>query len=321
MTNIIARKLFEKDILCLIVNLNQVNPTEKLTLPEFFTLYCCVDLILTNDEKEVFSDWLVRNQSRFVIVFDGLDQLSKDNDINTLVKTCVTPKNKLTAGHWLAAIMSRQILTRTNLIVTSRPFAVTCLVGDLRPHKLFTLEGLTDDDLKKVLMFYTGEETISNEIYSTIIQHDLFEIASNPLSLFLLTKVIAFDHIFFESLTSFSLHVTVFEKLYSTKNAQIDKDGKKKMLMIEKTCYQLMMKTKFVFSQEDLVEGLTLEDLEKYVMVNASVTTSSYKNSNNEKLFVFSHQLFQVVFKKNYFWIYDHCKLIFKLLLRIYRNI
>ena len=49
-----------------------------------------------------------------------------------------------------------------------------------------------------------------------------------------------------------------------------------------------------MFSQEDLVEGLTLEDFEKYVMVDASVTASSYNHSIDEKRLVFCHQLVQV---------------------------
>ena len=284
--------------MCLIINLNQVDLTEELSLAEFFTVYCCVDLLLTNDDREVFSDWLVRNQSRFVIVMDGLDQLSNNVDINELVDTCVPLKKRMTAGHWLAAVMSRQILTRTKVIVTSRSFSITCLSGDLKPQRLFTLEGLTDEDLKKALTFYVEEEAYFNQIYNTIRQHKLFKIASNPLSMFLLTKIIATDQIDYENLTSFNLHATVFEKFYSTKNAQLAIDGSQKLLLIEKTCYQLLMKSKFVFSQSDLVEGLTMEDLEKYVMINASVTTSSYRSSNDEKLLAFSHQSFQVILKQ-----------------------
>ena len=284
--------------MCFIINLNQVNLTEELSLAEFFTVYCCVDLLLTKDDREVFRDWLLRNQSRFVIVFDGLDQLSNNVDINNLVDDCVKIKKKKTSGHWLAAVMSRKILTRTKVIVTSRSFSITCLSGDLKPQKLFTLEGLTNEDLKKALTFYVEEEAYFNDIYNTIRKHDLFKIASNPLSLFLLTKIIATDQIDYENLTSFNLLAIVFEKFYSTKNVQLAKNGSQKLLLIEKTCYQLLMKSKFVFSQDDLVEGLTMEDIEKYVMINASVTTSSYKNSNDEKLLAFSHQSFQVI-KRN----------------------
>ena len=67
------------------------------------------------------------------------------------------------------------------------------------------------------------------------------------------------------------------------------------MRKIEETCYKLVEKSKFVFSQEDLVEGLTLEDFEKFVMVDASVTVSSYNHSTDEKRIMFCHQLSQVL--------------------------
>ena len=294
LTNIIARKFYEKDILCLKMNLNQFDQNKKFSLGQFFTKHSCVDLLLVDEESKRFVEWIFKNQSRIILVFAGLDQLNKTIDLDKLSKKTLTFDDEATSGHWLASILSRQILTKTKIIVTSRPYALTCLCGDLRPQKKFKLDGFSELNFKKVLKFYIDNEIKLGQVYSTIKQNKLDHIVSNPISMYLITKIISDDQVDYENLTSFGLHAIVFEKLYATKNIQLDEKGNEKIKKIEETCYRLLMKSKFVFSQKDLVEGLTLEDFEKYAMVDASVTVSSYKNSIDEKRLVFCHQLVQV---------------------------
>ena len=159
---------------------------------------------------------------------------------------------------------------------------------------MFKLDGFSEVNFEKVLKFYIDDNIQLSQIYSTIKQHKLEQIVSNPISMYLITKIISDDQVEFANLSSFGLLAIVFEKFYASKNVQLDENGNKKMIKIEETCHKLLMQSKFVFSQKDLVEGLTLEDFEKYVMVDASVTVSSYKHSIDEKRVVFCHQLVQV---------------------------
>ena len=145
-----------------------------------------------------------------------------------------------------------------------------------------------------MIKFYIDDDNNLRHIYNAIKQYKLEKTVSSPISMYLITKIIFDDGVDLRNLTSFRLLVSVFEKFYATKNIQLKEDGSDKMRKIEETCYNLLRKSKFVFSQDDLVEGLTLEDFEKYVMVDASVTVYSYKNSVDEKRLVFCHQLFQV---------------------------
>jgi len=292
LTNIISRKFYEKDFLCFNMNLNQVSQNKKINLGQFLTKYCCVDLMLDNKEFKFFVNWLVENQSRFVLILDGLDQLTNKIDLNRMSEVSPDQNEKFTPGQWLASILSRKVLTETKIILTSRPYSLTCLCGDLKPQKMFTLEGFTEAGLEEALKLYVDEDK-RNLIQRTIKNNNLGVIAANPISLFLLTKVVTDDQIEYENLTPSKLHVAVFEKFFATKNASVNRQQQEKMLKIEETCYKLLTKSKLVFSQNDLVEGLTLEDFEKYVMVDASVITSSYQNSEGEKRLVFTHQTFQ----------------------------
>ena len=249
--------------------------------------------MLDNKEFKVFVNWLIENQSRIVLVLDGLDQLTNKIDLNKLSEIYPDQNEKFTPGQWLASILSRKVLTETKIILTSRPYSLSCLCGDLKPQKMFSLEGFTKEGLEEALKLYVDEEK-RNLIQSIIKNNELGVIAANPISLFLFTKIVTDDQIKYENLTPSKLHVAVFEKYFATKNASINTKRREKMLKIEELCYKLLTKSKLVFSQNDLVEGLNFEDLEKYVMVNASVTTSSYQNSEGEKRLVFTHQIFQV---------------------------
>ena len=294
LTNIVARKFYKKDFLCLTISLNQLNQNTKLSLDQFITKYSCVDLSLNEDERKQFVDWLCKNQARLVLVIDGLDLLTKTIDLNEFSDSSLTFDDKSEPGNWLASILSRKILTKAKIVLTSRPYALTSLSGDFRPQKYFRLNGFAEVDFKKVLRFYIDDNIYLGRIYSAIKQFRLEKIVSSPISMYLITKIIFDDRVDLSSLTPFGLLVSVFEKFYTTKNIQLEKDGSDKMRKIEETCYKLIEKSKFVFCQNDLVEGLTLEDFEKYVMVDASVTVSSYNHSVDEKRLVFCHQLFQV---------------------------
>ena len=266
----------------------------KLSLETFITKYSCVDLYLNQDERKQFIDWLCKNQSRLVLVIDGLDLLTKTIDLNKFSDSSLTFDDKSKSSHWLASILSRKILTQAKIILTSRPYALTCLSGDLRPLKSFKLDGFYEDDFKKVLRFYTNDEVKEGRVFRAIKHYKLEKIVSSPISMYLITKIIFDDQVNINSLTPFGLLANVFDKFYTTKNVQLDENGNKKMRKIEETCYKLIQKSKFVFSQEDLVEELTLEDFKKYVMVDASVTASSYNHSTDEKRLMFCHQLVQV---------------------------
>ena len=274
--------------------MNQLDLNSKISLGQFITNYSCVDISLTGHERKKVLDWLFENQSRLVLVFDGLDQFTKTNNLNELSERSVNRDKKLKSNHWFASILSRKILTKANIIVTSRPYALTCLPGSFRPQKSFKLDGFSENDFEKVLKFYIDDETNLGQVNKAIKQFKLEKIVSSPISMYLITKIIFDDPVNLRNSTSFGLFAIFFEKFYTTKNIQLKEDGNEKMRKIEETCYNLVKKSKFVFSQEDLVDGLTLEDLEKYVMVDASVTVSSYNHSVDEKRLMFCHQLVQV---------------------------
>ena len=203
----------------------------KISLDQFITNYSCVDLSLARHQIKIIVDWLFKNQSRLVFVFDGLDQMNKTVDLEKLSQKTITPDAKVNSFHWLASILSRKILTQAKIIVTSRPYALTCLSGDCRPEKSYKLDGFSEDDFMKVLRFYIDDETIQGQIFSAIKQYELEKTVSSPISMYLITKMIFNDQINLSTLTSFGLLTIVFEKFYTTKNAHLDETGKNKPLI------------------------------------------------------------------------------------------
>ena len=255
---------------------------------DFLLLHSCGHVDIS---KRVVENWVRKNCNRVVLLFDGFDQLKEE--VKDFEKT-PDFKDELTEVEWLSAILSRNILRRSTLILTSRPYAVTTLPGSCKPDKNYSLSGFDELDVQEALYFLFDRD-FGNKVLDKL-RGDMFEsIELTPINLFLIAEVLRESKISIKDYTTFLLYMEVFEKLVSTKNIIVNEENHNTISRIQLFCFKMCNKNKFEFSIKDFEShSLTYEDFESFTMIDAGCTKESYRIRKEDKRIVLCHQLQQV---------------------------
>ena len=295
LTRIMAKKYYEADIICFVMDLSLVELDEVSNFAQFLLDNSCCSFL--NDELilDEVSTWMISNENKVVLVLDGLDQISSLN-LTTRFKTSLN-KNQ-SAMHWISAILARKVLSNSKIILTSRPYALSSLHGNFTPTCIYTLHGFCVDSLQSVLDFYLNK-TKAKTTFELLKSKRLTKLATNPNSTFLLVK--AFEEGFNfdgEDITSTLLYATVFDSMFRTKSFDIE-NSEEKLTLLEGVCFKLIKNKKFKIEKEDLENTLEFKDIEKLIPVEAKIVENAYNLDRRKIVFKTNHQfaLVSLLFK------------------------
>ena len=263
-----------------------VSLDETANLSQFILDYSCCSFL--NDEAilDEFSTWLLENENKVVLVFDGLDQMAS-LELTTNFKTSLEANQ--TSKQWISAILARKVLSNCKLILTSRPYALCSLDGDFTADCSLSLEGFLIENLESVLAFYLNK-TETEKLFVLLKNKRLVKLATNPNSAFLLIKMFEEGFKFnVDDITDTSLYNNVFESMIETKSFSVE-NSKDKMRKLECVCFKLIKNKKFIIEEGDLENKLTLKDVERLIPVKAQVVKNAYNSAQREKVVKINHQ-------------------------------
>ena len=103
--------------------------------------------------QKVFS-WILENQSKCLLVFDGLDQAQLDLSDEPAKEIHFEPFSISTI---IAGLFKKIFLPHVRIIVISRPHALLSLHHSLRPDCTFQVQGLSQEDTRTLLQFFAGD--------------------------------------------------------------------------------------------------------------------------------------------------------------------
>ena len=295
LTRILCKKFYENEILALHIDLTTVRLEAVSDLGDFLLTHACSELPATDrsGKSSTFISWVEENPEKICLVLDGLDRLFEKVEPQT---TVVSPDDKLNGKQWLAALLSRKVLCRCSVILTSRKYAITQLEGDLQPQEVLTAGGLKDGDVKKMFCFHFGDDE-GRQLFEKIKGKETLAFLKSPINIYLIGKLLKQGHVNPNDLTTHKLYLEVFESFRRTRNVSFAAGGNQgKLAAMEKLCFNLTSRNQFKFSKRDLNDGLTLEDFEKLNMVEVGCTRSAHEMTDEDLNVMFSHQLEQVSF-------------------------
>ena len=144
----------------------------------------------TKKDQRFAYNWLFENQSRVVIFLDGLDQatfsIAEDDGFRDIPKY-----GKASTATVFYNVLSRNILSKTPLVISSREFKAAELPKTARPDKIVTLTGLSYPDIKKVFSAFMGDD--SDQAWKNLVasSRSLFRLLSIPVFL-LFTAIVCY---------------------------------------------------------------------------------------------------------------------------------
>ena len=168
-----------------LVKFRRFNDNAKLSLHE---LLARAEKVQSLDDA--VWDFMKKESSKVLLIFDGLDEYSRKEDINAqeddpTYKNCVEEKmpvsvlyNKLVAG---------ELLPDASILTTTRPTAVK-YVAHVNFHRTVEIRGFTSDDVKEYVENFTrgnpeAKEKMWEHIKSNI---NLFSFCYIPMNCFLI---------------------------------------------------------------------------------------------------------------------------------------
>ena len=290
-----AKKYFLTNLYCFLIDLSVVELDEKCNFSRFLLENSCTDIFLDEAILKGFTKWLVENQTRTVVILDGLDRLVNvelpENFKSTLDRV-------QTSKQWISAILSRKVLSDCKVILTSRPFAICSLDGDFTANYNYTLEGLKIENVESALQLFVETENdkeIAKECFKVIKEKRLLKLATNPNNAFLLFQIVESGlDLESEDITTASLYNKVFNNVFHTKSYSHKEPTEEDMVKLERICFELTCKRKFVIEEEDLGDDMSFDNLNKLIPTEAKIKNKSFYSANREKSIQISHQFGQV---------------------------
>ena len=289
---------FKNNNFALIVPLAFIEPKRPIDLK--YLLFGLPLMYFSNDNKfsekqiNVAFAWLLANQHKITIVLDGLDQarfslqscqVSKEIDVN---KT-------YSASEILYLILSRNVLPKVRLILTSRPHSILKFENTIQPNYILFLDDLSEEDMKKLIRFYIKTESV-DKIIDKILEKSqrIHQLTFCPLFLRLFCHLyeIVGDEIWIIIKSTANLFDELLNRLQSCahKASQLDED--EIMTKLSKLAYKTTMQRSVVITQEDLLECQITPNEVQDLMIGVHGDTNNALVGPS--LFYFAHQSIQV---------------------------
>ena len=143
------------------VPLSFVDPQKPIDLKyllfEIQMLYFSGDIKFGKHKLSAAFAWLLANQHKVTIILEGLDQarfsLQKCKD-----STKISVHKKYLASELLYLILSRKVLPKVRLILTSRPHSILNFEASIQTNHVLYLDDLSENDMKKLFRFFVETE-------------------------------------------------------------------------------------------------------------------------------------------------------------------
>ena len=248
-----------------------------------------VNLGFTPEKCQKAFSWILANQTKCLLVLDGLDQAQFDLKDPPSVQNSYTRLNVSTI---IACLFRKIFLPKVQIIVTSRPHALNPLHHSLRPDKIYQLQGLSKDDTATLLQFFAGDrfEDMSRQLNQ--MGSKLQDLCRSPLILqmFYLSQINPSEFIG-KATTLTGIFATVLENFQHSKHnrAEFQKVQDKLARLAYNTFRNNQIMITWVDVKEEHLDESEIQDL---IIVIPGYKGVSFKVLDLEKALYFSHQLF-----------------------------
>ena len=268
---------------------SEMNYRKKLTLQELLLDSKFINFGFTPEKCEMAFSWILANQSKCLLVLDGLDQAQFD------LKDQPPPANpiaRLEVSTIIACLFNKTFLPQVRIIVTSRPHALLPIHHPLQPDKIYQLQGLLQDDIATLLQCFAGDRF--EDLWGQLNQMGpkLKDLCRSPLILqmFYLSQIIPLEADG-DATTLIRILTTVLEYFQHSKH---NRAGFQKVLeKLARLAYNTFTKNRIIMSWEDVKkEGLDESEIHDLIIVVPGSRDMSFKVVDAEKMLYFSHQLF-----------------------------
>ena len=268
---------------------SEINYSNNLTLQELLLNKKVLNLGFTTEKCQKAFSWILANQSKCLLVLDGLDQAQfhlKDNpsaeDYNA----------RLNVSTIIACLFKKTFLPQVRIIVTSRPHALNPLHHLLRPDKIYQVQGLSKDDTATLLRCFAGHRFEDMLRQLNQMGPKLQDLCRSPLILqmFYLSQIKSSKSIG-EATTLTRIFATVLENFQHSEHnrAEFQKVEDK----LARLAYNTFINNQIIITWVDVKkEGLNESEIHDLIIVIPGYEGISIKVLDLEKALYFSHQLF-----------------------------
>ena len=269
---------------------SEINYRKDLTLQELLLNKKFVNLGFTPEKCQKAFSWILVNQSKCLLVLDGLDQAQFD------LKNEPTSEDhnaSLNVSTIIACLFKKQtFLPNVRIIVTSRPHALNSLHHSLRPNNIYELQGLSQNDTATLLRCFAGDRF--EALWSQLNQMSpkLQDLCRSPLILqmFFLSQINPSETIE-EATTLTGIFATVLENFQRSKHNR--GEFHKVLVKLARLAYNTFIKNQITITWNDLKkEDLDENEIHDLIVVIPGHKGMSFKVLDVEKTLYFSHQLF-----------------------------
>ena len=112
---------------CFLVPLAYIKPDDNISLKQLLLSFPMIlfanEVLVKEHDLDVAFKWLLKNQNKITIIFDGLDQARFTLE-DLKVQSAVDVNKKYLPSELLFFILSRSLIPDVRLIVTSRPHSI-----------------------------------------------------------------------------------------------------------------------------------------------------------------------------------------------------
>ena len=268
---------------------SEINFRKNLTLQELLLNKKFANLGFTPKKSEKEFTWILVNQSKCLLVLDGLDQAQFDLKDETTAKDHNASLNVSTI---IACLFNKTFLPKVRIIVTSRPHALLSLHYSLRPDKIYQLQGLSKDDTATLLRCFAGHRFEDMSRKPNQMGPKLEDLCRSPLILqmFYLSQINPSKSIG-EATTLTGVFATVLENFQHSKHNQTE--FHKVQEKLARLAYNTFINNQIMITWVDVKkEGLDESEIHDLIIVIPGYEGMSFKVLDLEKALYFSHQLF-----------------------------
>ena len=268
---------------------SEINYSSKLTLQELLLNKKLTKYGITPKICQKTFSWILVNQSKCLIVLDGLDQAQFDLKNEPAHED---HNERLKVSTIIACLFNKTFLPQVRIIVTSRPHALFSLHHSLRPDSIYQLQGLSQDDTATLLRCFAGDQFEALWRRLNQMGPKLKDLCRSPLILqmFFLSQIKLSETIE-EATTLTGIFATVLENFQHSKHnrAEFQKVQEK----LARLAYNTFINNQIILTLVDVeTEGLKESEIHDLIIVIPGYKGISFKVLDLEKTLYFSHQLF-----------------------------
>ena len=282
--------------LSLSLNFASINCNEKLTLQELLLNNQFVNLGFSDKNCQQVFSWINENQSKCLLVMDGLDQAQFKIDEKP------TNDARLKVSTIIAFLFEKTFLPNVRIIVTSRLHAVLDLHSSQRPDAVYQLEGLSDENTDNLLQFFSGDryDDISTNLRKLAPEVKILCTCPLLLQMYVLSQLDPSETIG-EAKTITRIFATVLENLQSLKN--LSTKFNKIQARLARLAFNTFMNNQVLMTWKQVTDGgLVQEEIQDLIVTVPGRKGMEVRMLDENKLLYFSPQLIHEYYCACHIW-------------------